>query len=307
MERNAAVGRPIVELTHPPSRAAVLWRAVLHRPRGGRPLPPFALSTPVRVDPGQVAGYRRVCGFADAACWPASFPQALAFPLQLALVSDRRFPFAPLGLVQLANTLRVLRPLQPRGGLRLTVWAERPAAHPKGAQFSVMTQLADDDGPLWLADSRALAREAVVAEDRIDSGDRARPADVTAPDDEAALALVDRWDAPAGIGRAYAAVSGDYNPIHLSALSARFFGFRAAIAHGLWSKARCVAALGDRLPAASAEAPLELQVTFHRPVLLPARLSLSASGAGERGQFRLLGEGGVLHLVGRWNVGVTSG
>ena len=45
------------------------------------------------------------------------------------------------------------------------------------------------------------------------------------------------------LGRRYAAISGDYNPIHLGALSAKLFGFKQAIAHGMWSKARCLAAL----------------------------------------------------------------
>ena len=57
------------------------------------------------------------------------------------------------------------------------------------------------------------------------------------------LMEVTRWKAPADIGRQYAKVSGDYNPIHLSAVSAKLFGFPTAIAHGLWNKARTLAAL----------------------------------------------------------------
>ena len=47
-----------------------------------------------------------------------------------------------------------------------------------------------------------------------------------------------------GTGRAYAAVSGDWNPIHLHALTARPLGFPTAIAHGMYTYARVMRALG---------------------------------------------------------------
>ena len=56
------------------------------------------------------------------------------------------------------------------------------------------------------------------------------------------------WRLPADLGRRYAAVSGDHNPIHLYPLTAKAFGFPRQIAHGMWTKARCVAAMENRLP-----------------------------------------------------------
>ena len=43
-------------------------------------------------------------------------------------------------------------------------------------------------------------------------------------------------------------MSGDHNPIHLYPLTAKALGFRRQIAHGMWSLARCVAAVENRLP-----------------------------------------------------------
>ena len=73
-----------------------------------------------------------------------------------------------------------------------------------------------------------------------------------------------RWLLPAGLGRRYAAVSGDRNPIHLYAATAKAFGFRRQIVHGMWAKARCLAALQGRLPGACT-----VQVAFRRPITLP--------------------------------------
>ena len=55
------------------------------------------------------------------------------------------------------------------------------------------------------------------------------------------------WKLPGDLGREYAAVSGDHNPIHLYPLTAKAFGFPRQIAHGMWTKARCVAAFENRL------------------------------------------------------------
>ena len=101
------------------------------------------------------------------------------------------------------------------------------------------------------------------------------------------LMEVARWKAPADIGRQYAKVSGDYNPIHLSAVSAKLFGFPTAIAHGLWNKARTLAALSEHLPTAN----VEIAVQFRKPVRLPSEVTLLSSAAGSSGDFQLVGAG----------------
>ena len=62
-------------------------------------------------------------------------------------------------------------------------------------------------------------------------------------------------------------MSQDYNPIHLYGFTAKLFGFPRAIAHGLWSAARCLALLQDKLPTP----PVAYSVQFKQPLLLPGR------------------------------------
>jgi len=69
---------------------------------------------------------------------------------------------------------------------------------------------------------------------------------------------------PADLGRAYAAVSGDTNPIHLYAVTSRAFGFPRPIIQGMWTQARVLAALAGRL------GPTYTAIgTFTKPILLP--------------------------------------
>ena len=68
------------------------------------------------------------------------------------------------------------------------------------------------------------------------------------------------------------AVSGDANPIHLHGLTAKAFGQPRAIAHGMWTKARCLAALEGRLPDA-----YTADVRFKLPIRIPGRVAFSFS------------------------------
>ena len=91
-------------------------------------------------------------------------------------------------------------------------------------------------------------------------------------------------------------MSGDYNPIHLSTPTAKLFGFPQAIAHGLWNKARTLAALAEHLPAAN----IEIDVEFMKPVRLPSEVILMSSAAGSSGAFELKGAGDIQHMQGQW-------
>jgi hypothetical protein len=81
------------------------------------------------------------------------------------------------------------------------------------------------------------------------------------------------WSVPDDIGRRYAAVSGDRNPIHMHALAAKLFGMPRAIAHGMWTKARCLAELEPTLPDAFA-----VGVQFKLPLFLPAQVAFGTEG-----------------------------
>lgn len=275
-----------LDLDSPPALPGLFLRAALRRGVRGRQLANLGLRCRVEVDPRHLARYRQVCGIAESAYLPPVYPHVLAFALQMQLLTDRRFPFPLLGLVHLENRIRVLRPLGGLGPFQVSVQLADLQPHDKGATFSLITRLEDQLGMLWEGDSRILCRALHL--------DGAPP-----PREEQApqrLQPLADWSAPADTGRRYARVAGDYNPIHLSALSARLFGFPRAIAHGLWNKARSLAELQAHLPLAG----YELEVRFQKPVLLPAHLALQASEPGPSGQFRLLGEGDVPHMAGSW-------
>jgi hypothetical protein len=243
----------------------------------------------VAVDRRHLAAYDRVCGFRLGDTLPATYPHVLAFPAAMELMAGGDFPFGVLGLVHVGNAIDQLRPLDAGDPLDLRVWAENLAQHPRGRTADIVAEGFVDGELAWRDRSTYLHREVAGS-----SGARERrePPEPTA-----------EWHVPADVGRRYAAVSGDRNPIHLHGLAARLFGQRAAIAHGMWSKARCLAALQGHLPTAFA-----VEVAFKLPVLLPARVALASWTDGDVRRFALHdARSGKPHLEGSLSPSASPG
>jgi hypothetical protein len=275
-----------LELPAPPALSALYLRAALRRSVTGASLPELGVRSQVTVDPKHLARYRQICGFADDHLLPAAYPHIMAFGLQMQLLTDKRFPLPLLGLVHLENHIRVLRPLDGLGPFIVSVQGQNLQPHAKGATFSLITQLHDPLGLVWEGDSRILCRALRLG---------GKPFEREAETSLAQTTLAN-WQAPADIGRRYARIAGDYNPIHMFDAAAKLFGFPRAIAHGLWNKGRALAELGTRLPTAG----YAVSVRFQKPVLLPADVHLLASEPGASGQFSLLGKDSLMHMSGRW-------
>lgn len=233
----------------------------------------------VSVDPAHLARYRALCAIRDAAALPLAYPHLLASRLHLELLGQAAFPVRLLGLVHLGNRIECSAPLPPDARGDLHCWLEGFEDTERGHVFRVHSEWRVGAGVPWREVSTLLARRPRQG------GAKEKPAAPrVVPPDARRVA----FDAPAGLGRRYAAVATDWNPIHLSDVTARAFGFPRAIAHGMWSLARCAAELDTGAPCA-------VEVAFKRPVLLPARLALEVLGD----DFTLAdATGEVVHLVG---------
>jgi acyl dehydratase len=250
------------ELDSPPgltwlyAKAAVPSLPLPFLGRGAEDVPDLSFVLPsVTVDPDRLAAYDRVCGFALGDALPATYPHVLAFPLHLALMTDGSFPFPAVGLVHTSNRIVQHRPIRLGETLSLRVHATRLEPHRAGRTFSLVTEARVGDELVWEGYSVNLHRE---------SGSKDAPREPKPPSPPVAA----EWRLPGDLGRRYAGVSGDRNPIHMHSLTARLFGFPRAIAHGMWTKARCLAALQTELPPAFA-----VEVRFRKPILLPGKVT----------------------------------
>ncbi|NEB74740.1 hypothetical protein G3I40_05775 [Streptomyces sp. SID14478] len=255
-------------LTSPPALLPQMLRGALtsplKRPRPDADLPGTRLTVPgTTVKAAHLAAYERTCGFATGRSeLPVTYPHVLGFPLAMRLMSERAFPLPLLGLVHTSLDITQDRDLSPADTYQLSVSVTQLRPHRRGTEAVVGTELlADGDAtPAWRSTSTYLARHKT-------SGTTAAPQDGT-PEP---LPALKRWDLAGDLGRRYAAASGDRNPIHLHPLTARLFGFPRAIAHGMWTAARCLAEFG-------AHGPVHVQAQFRAPVLLPGTVTYAAKG-----------------------------
>ncbi|AZQ36627.1 hypothetical protein EJ357_26930 [Streptomyces cyaneochromogenes] len=272
-------------LTRAPSLPPLLARGALlspfKRPGPDAEFPRDRLVLPrLRVDLARLAAYERVCGFPTGEdALPVTYPHVLGFPLAMRLMSGRDFPLPLLGLVHTSITITRHESVTATGEYELSVRVDGLVPHRRGTEAAVVTELRAGDEVVWESRSTYLARHRTTRR-------APEPAKVVREAPKP-LPVVSDWRLAGDVGRRYGAASGDRNPIHLHPLTARLFGFPRAIAHGMWTVARCLAAHGvpDRA---------RVDAEFRAPVLLPGTVTYAAEG----GRFELRGGGDRVHLAG---------
>ena len=223
----------------------------------GRELPDLILMTSGVVERDKVAAYNSVCGFATKETAPLTYLHMLAFPLHMALMTDASFPFVALGMVHVENSITQHRPVGYGEKVDLALRGENLRPHARGKVFDMNVTASVGDDIVWESTSTYL---------RMGKGDRENGDPGTTFNEVSAGGIP--WKLPEDLGRRYGAVSGDRNPIHLYPITAKALGFPRHIAHGMWSKARCVAAIENRLPDA-----VRVEVGFKKPIFLPGTVT----------------------------------
>ncbi|MFD1948902.1 MaoC/PaaZ C-terminal domain-containing protein [Nocardioides aestuarii] len=238
----------------------------------------------VIADRDHAAAYARVCGFPVKDTVPLTYPHLLAFPLHMEAMTSPQFPFPAIGSVHVENSITSHRPIVAGESLDVSVNVSSTRPHPKGTVVDFLAEVRSGSEVVWESTSTYLRRGRSN-----DDADKGLTFDTTP-------AGTTQWQLPADLGRRYGAVSGDRNPIHLYPVTAKALGFPRQIAHGMWSLARCVAALENRLPDA-----VTVEVGFKKPILLPGTVAFGHEARPDGGQVFALSspKDGAPHLVGR--------
>jgi hypothetical protein len=186
------------------------------------------------------------------------------------------FPFRVAGMIHVANALEEQRrcdPLRPLT-IRTTTRIESPSA--SGSVQVALDSVAHQDGAIVFTCSSTYL--AVRGQRGPRTGVRQEEA-ITQPQ-------IAQWQLDAGSGRRYAAVSGDWNPIHLWRWAARLMGLRSPIIHGMHTVAKTCAELERH----SQQRVTGLSARFRAPIPLQRSLALFADAAA--GTFAVGCDGG---------------
>ena len=238
---------------------------------------------PTAIDPAHVARYAEVCGFPRRDTVPVTYPHLLTFGAQMDVMADPQFPWPAMGSVHVENTITSHRPIGLGETLAVQVDVDTTRPHTKGTVVDFVSTIRSGDETVWESVSSYLVRG---------GGTEDAPAGLAFPHAPEGKAV---WKLGEDLGRRYGAVSGDMNPIHLYPLTAKALGFKRHIAHGMWTKARSLAAIENRLPDA-----VQIDVAFKKPVFLPANVAFGAVGDRNAWDFALRNpKDGSPHVLGR--------
>ncbi|WP_375176549.1 MaoC/PaaZ C-terminal domain-containing protein [Marinobacter mobilis] len=278
-------------------QAPGLWplysRAVLpkNKDQGSVTLPALSANLiGVSTTGPKLTRYEQVCGFIPQNSVPMTWPHILAFPLQLKLLTDPKFPIPLLGLVHLRNSITQHRPIGRGERLDIEVRLDGEQQTDRGLEFDLVTECFAAGKKVWEETSTNLFRQ---SNGGTSAGKKSSGAKPELPRYPNTLDI----KAPENLGRRYGKVSGDLNLIHLHALTAKAFGFPRAIAHGMWSKAHVIALLEQQN--GWQKGPVTVSCNFKKPLFLPGSAQLNWQERDNAWDYQLLNsKGDAPHLSG---------
>ena len=267
----------IVEISSPRTSFGAALRLLRSRKRmvAVEALPEVSFVVPsVIIDADHLSQYCDICGFKESKDVPFIYPQILTFGLMLEFMGSEYCPWPAAGMVHMVNRIEQHNPLFIGDDLRIELSTGDLFRHEKGQMFNIKFQVLRGGHLVWQATQSTLCR---VVKQPV--GEQYR----SVMHSETRLSRQASFSIPANIGRRYGKVSGDVNPIHLTNLTAKAFGFKRAIAHGMWTKARALSAL---LPEGITERAMA-EVEFKLPLYLPGTVSLWSNRSAKCAKFEL--------------------
>jgi hypothetical protein len=266
----------------------------------------------MQINAKHCASYNRLSQWNDnfAAIIHPNYIQTLSLPMQLSMMVDSSFPFKPMGLVHIGNKIDVTRLPEQSARLGLVTTFGDVYWHKKGWLFEVITnaiilddrrhagfasnttnstdlaELVKDESTVAVKGSSVyLSRcrhnnEQSTFKQQASLTSKESPSwlqvDVHQFDDiiEENPSIIIDLPFSGDVGRKYAKVSGDCNPIHLYAATAKLLGFKTAIAHGMYSKALVFSKLARDI--GCTHSSFSIKGVFMQAISLPANTSLIA-------------------------------
>jgi acyl dehydratase len=245
-----------------PAYARVLTSSKPYSAAEGTVITPIELEVrKVRLSAAHLQRYRDICGAPAGTGLPPAFLHTVAMPLHMQLFIAEKFPVKVLGLIHLRNTIRVLKDVNVTAPLHLSVHFDTLRLTDFGQEYDFTTRYAVDGEVVWEEISTMFARGNTAPKEG------AKRPSIERSMHPASGVATDTLEIAENTGWRYARVSGDFNPIHLTARTAKMFGFKQAVAHGMWSMGRCLGSATPQLPPGK----IQVDTQFKLPVYLPSQ------------------------------------
>ena len=274
------------ELKSTPSMVSFYTRAILPKrlDKQANSLPEIGFELKAfKAKERHVRAYEKLCSFEASDKLTSTYVHMLIFPLMMEVMLDKSFPFPLMGMVHIANTITQHKPIGIAETMDIRCSFGELKNHNKGKVIELLSEIHVNGEVVWEESAEMLVRLPVKGEKPL------------APRQEKLQSKVVDWEMGSSLGIRYALISGDSNPIHLITPTAKLLGFKKHIAHGMWTKSRCLAQMQDQLPEA-----YRVKVDFKLPVFLPTSVAYYQEQQGEQTVFEVRSsDGRKPHLCGK--------
>lgn len=266
-----------------PSFGTIYKGILLRRRKGyraGQPWPAMRSTwRGARVDTAKLAAYRGLTNWPTDGTLPLLYPHIISSPIHLGMMAHPDFLLSPLGGVHARNVILQHRPISESESLDIVCELGTPRVLKQGCEFDISTLVTVGGATVWESTSSYLFR-----------GKYGQPQEGYEPPrlpDLGTVARTGQWRVPPDMGRRYAKACGDYNPIHVSKILAKLFGFKRDLIHGMWSAARSLVEAG----AAGAPCPRRFDVIFKGPIWIGAGTEMRLQQDGDTVRYDLFCSG----------------
>ena len=227
-----------------------------------------------------IQAYRELCGIGNDGNLPVLYPHVLTSSMHIHLITDKRFPASALGAVHSRMHIVQYEPIPDSQKVDLHCRISNARTLKAGLETDIVTTVTADDKRLWQSVATYIFRGRKFGK----PGEQ-HPWATFDPLGEASIEA--QWHVPADMGKRYAKITGDYNPIHVSRFMAKMFGFKRDIVHGMWCLCRCLAHIQDF----SYEQPVRLDAAFKGPIFMDSGCTMKGHEIDQGYRFDLYNEG----------------
>lgn len=213
-----------------------------------------------------------------------SYYSILVGKLQLFALSHSKFPLPILGAVHMSNEFELFCSLDENNSFDIDLKIKGFSLHKAGVLFNIESTITQNNKQIWRCISTFLS---IMKLPKSLHAELKKTLSNASPTSKKSLTetMIKSFGCeqdfteikfPSNMGKKFASICGDYNPIHTNRILAKLFGFRSCIAHGICAFTKCLTQVsGHHVPN---HFPLRASVYFISPIFIPNSVILQYAG-----------------------------
>jgi MaoC like domain len=212
------------------------------------------------IDKEHLNRYSEICGLEKNSKMPILYPHVIASSIYMNMLTHKLFPFGLVGSLHLRNHIIQHRQINIDGTFDIKVEVIEQRVVKQGMEFDFTISILIDKERVWESISTWLTRGKFGKE-----YENSPNAEILKTEPEAKH-FADLY-IPKNIGKKFAKITLDYNPIHISRILASLFGLKRDVAHAMWASGNALGKLSDVIY----DKPTRIDLAFKGPLFLDSK------------------------------------